>query len=605
MWHLLTFSDVSTDIIIQPEARNGRFRHLRSTCADGFCPAGTEEKDGRCYPCDEGSASDAGGPCKKCPFGKYSEAGNSSCLECPPGTISDSEGASECDMCLPGKYEVNRQSCAPCPVGRSSTIGNSSCTKCLPGTLAVSEGSVSCDFCPQGKYSEEGSDRCDPCPPGTVSGRASGHCSQCDAGFVPKDSSTCELCPAGTFAPKGSSRCQKCSRGTYSSKGSESCTACRPGTISDSEGASECKICPSGRGEFQLQICQPCPLGTIPLAGNGSCLACPAGRKAPEQGGAQCDVCPKGKYSEKGSLKCALCPPGKVSDAASGNCTQCSAGRSSKVSTCELCRAGEYALPGSFSCSSCPSNSVSKPGSSECESCESKIIRSTPDSTKQSCQPESMDLILALVSVIASSGFCFLCLLGLHGRVALADISAQGQEFVITTVNSHFLMKSSCPEVAFSDTRVPHLDGSSWKVNALSSYQVTLHGKSEIPLDTSMGHFTMKFPRTFLQIGLWRCPLLAWCLLFGAGTAATMIQLEWSLRLLVGGLGILLGLLAFVWRQRWGGAVSFRVGHPTPHSFQFGIETYQQHGKCAQGKAGLAALCPSAIDNFCVIAKCN
>ena len=43
---------------------------------------------------------------------------------------------------------------------------------------------------------------------------------------------------------------------------------------------------------------------------------------------------------------------------------------------------------------------------------------------------------------------------------------------------------------------------------------------------------------------------LGWCLLFGAAAAAAMIQLEWSLILLVAGLGILVGGLAFVWRQR-------------------------------------------------------
>ena len=187
------------------------------------------------------------------------------------------------------------------------------------------------------------------------------------------------------------------------------------------------------------------------------------------------------------------------------------------------------------------------------------MIRSTPDATQQSCQPESMDLILALISVIAALCFCFVCLLGCHARIALADLSAQGEKFVITTVNSHFLMKSSCPEVTFGGTEVPHLDSSSWKVKALSSYQLILVGESEKPLDTSMGHFTVKFPRTFLAIGLWRCPLLVWCVVFMAATAAPLIYLGWSLRLLAGGLGLLLGALAFAWRQRLQGTRRFKV----------------------------------------------
>ena len=46
----------------------------RTTCADGHCPAGTEERDGGCYPCDAGTASQAGENCKQCLAGRYSEA---------------------------------------------------------------------------------------------------------------------------------------------------------------------------------------------------------------------------------------------------------------------------------------------------------------------------------------------------------------------------------------------------------------------------------------------------------------------------------------------------------------------------------------------------
>ena len=263
------------------------------------------------------------------------------------------------------------------------------------------------------------------------------------------------------------------------------------------------------KGRIQSQACIDCPVGTISFGGNGSCTKCSAGTVAPKQGGSTCDRCPEGTYSEEAAAKCTPCDPGTVASAASGNCSECTAGRFSKdLTTCEQCPAGKYASLRSFQCTGCPSNHVAKPGSGKCESCESRIIRSTPDATKQSCQPESMDLILAVISAIASSCFCFLCLLGFHGRIALADISAQGEKNVITTVNSHFLMKSWCPQVTFAGTGVPHLDGTSSKVKALSSFQLTLHGKSEKPLDTSMGHVTVKFPCAYLQIGLWRCPLL-------------------------------------------------------------------------------------------------
>ena len=184
----------------------------RRTCADGMCPAGTEESDGKCLPCTNGSYSAAGGTCKKCDPGTFSSS--SGCLPCLSGTVSKLSGMSACDECLPGKHEVNRQWCSDCPAGSISSNGDNSCSKCPMGFHAFAPGSIKCDLCPAGTFADEGSVECAVCPSGTISAAGNGNCSQCDAGRVARNSVVCELCPGGTFA-QGSQSCQVCPVGHF------------------------------------------------------------------------------------------------------------------------------------------------------------------------------------------------------------------------------------------------------------------------------------------------------------------------------------------------------------------------------------------------------
>ena len=580
---------------------NGSDVDGRSTCAGGICPAGSEEQDGTCRPCDEGSFSLAGGPCTKCGSGKYSLAASSSCLECEPGKVSETSGASKCDACPAGKYEIDHQSCSNCPAGFISSRGNSSCTKCpagfiapttgsstcaqcpggtfappgssecqkclrgtyslsgsgrclhcLAGTVSMVDGASTCNLCPAGReglngqscspcrsgffspsinsscmkcpagfkapkagsiacepcpggFYSEGAPTCIQCPVGRISSGAGGKCRQCDAGSFAKDS-TCELCPSGTFAPPGSSECQKCLRGTYSLSGSGRCLHCLAGTVSMVDGASTCHLCPPGTEESKRQSCSPCRSGFISSGGNSSCMKCQAGFNAPKTGSSACEPCPGGFYSEEGAPTCIQCPVGTISGAASGSC----------------------------------------------DSCEGNFLRAVPDATKQSCEVDSIQMLLLAASALASTGFCFLCLTGFLGNATIADVSAQGQKVVMTTTLSHFLLKRS--QVTFTGTGNPNLEGQSWTVQALNSFQLTLQveGSDLDQLDTSMGRLHIKCPGPFIHTGLWRCPLIFWCLLFGAASACAMSQLTWFLRLLMASFGVFAGSLAFTWRFRWG-----------------------------------------------------
>ena len=693
-----------TIISSNPEAHfNGTDLDGRSTCADRSCPAGTEEDDGRCHPCDSGSFSVAGGSCTKCRPGQYSLVESGNCSECQPGTVSKFAGASECDECPAGKYEIDRQSCSDCPAGFVSLGGNDSCTECpagsiapkpgtstcepclggtsagagssaclkcppgkysltgsssclvcLPGTISEVEGALTCDPCPAGTQElnrqscspcrsgfvssggnstctqclagfnapKPGSSTCDPCPAGffsdestpgcipcragTVSGQASRECRGCDAGSFPGDSTKCDPCPGGTFAVEGSSACLKCPPGKYSLTGSSSCLVCLAGTISEVEGSLTCDPCPAGTQEWS---------GFVSLGGNSTCTKCPAGSIAPKPGTSTCEPCLGGTFAAAGSGACQKCPPGTYSLAGSSSCLNCLPGTISDIgaSTCELCPAGTQELnhricqtcpAGSkvssgtnFSCTKCPAGFVApKPGSSTCEAClggfyseEGSAIcipcgagtisvpasgrcqecdsglnffRAKADETKQSCQIDTLEILLMVISVFTSICFCFLCLTGFHGRVAIADVSAQGEKLVMTAALSHFFLKHSA-HVKFIGTGVPNLESLSWNVQALNSFQLTLHcgnelGEGELnQLDTSIGQLVMKFPGPFVHTGLWHCPLIVWCLLFGAASGAAMSRLTWSLTLVVAGLGIFVGALAFAWRRR-----SDRVGSP-------------------------------------------
>ena len=57
-----------------------------------------------------------------------------------------------------------------------------------------------------------------------------------------------------------------------------------------------------------------------------------------------------------------------------------------------------------------------------------------------------MDVVLAIISWIATTGLSFLCLAGLSGSIRVEDLSAQGQKLVLTTSNVHWVLHWALPE---------------------------------------------------------------------------------------------------------------------------------------------------------------
>ncbi|CAE7381871.1 SCUBE1 [Symbiodinium necroappetens] len=443
----------------------------RSSCIDGICPAGTEEKDGRCDPCSAGAASVAGDMCKKCLPGKYSLSGSASCSKCTAGTISEASGASACEACPAGRYELHQQFCQECSPGFISVRNSSYCTKCPAGFMAPESGSSSCVPGAGGFFSEEGSAQCQECSPGFISVPNSSYCSQCPAGsMAPKSgSSTCIPCAGGSFADTGSAKCQECSPGFISVPNSSYCTKCPAGFMAPESGSSSCVPCAGGFfSEDGSAQCQECSPGFISVPNSSHCSQCPAGSMAPKSGSSSCVPCAGGFFSNEGSSKCVACPSGK------------------EAAHAKAAPQMKYHFP--------------------------KV----------------------------------------PGAHAVRDLSAQGQKLVLTSSMMHWVLPWTLPEVRFSGTDVPALDGRRFRLKTLNSFQLMLVDDSTelLPLDTSIGRIRLKPLRGFLVTGFWRCPLLVWCLLLVAAVLGLASQLRFALLLLVCGSGLGAGAVGFALRQR-------------------------------------------------------
>jgi hypothetical protein len=75
-----------------------------------------------------GQSPISGGGCAPCRRGTYYSVSTKLCEECPPGTYSDTEGATYCELCPRGRYgeggDVSSACSGACPWGHF----------CIPGT---------------------------------------------------------------------------------------------------------------------------------------------------------------------------------------------------------------------------------------------------------------------------------------------------------------------------------------------------------------------------------------------------------------------------------------------------------------------------------------
>ena len=389
-----------------------------------LCPAGYQMNYG-----DQPHDSFQHG-CNPCNEGAYSPtAGSSTCTACEPGRYQDKPISTSCTLCAAGKANIDKYGrsesvCEPCERGKiSSQDGASTCSECTAGHFSNVTGLSACYDCDEGKY-QSGTypTLCMNCPTGKYANEtASTECSYCDAGRFANDTGLpdCYPCSPGyAQGTRGESTCTLCEYGTFSPAGSISCINCQKGRYNPHYVQSSCRLCPSGRFNYQLGStsieqcfnctqgrssdagsstcadclpgtfsnhdgspkCFPCEVGTyseVPRAFN--CTRCPAGTHNPDTGSqseTSCLACELGHFSRGGVALCSKCSPGTFSDTkGETGCKNCATGsfsNSEGAEICKLCEVGRYTdKEKSLSCEECEKGTFSSvQGASHCEDCE-------------------------------------------------------------------------------------------------------------------------------------------------------------------------------------------------------------------------------------------
>lgn len=281
---------------------------IQAQCSEGTYsePLSWDRTNCSCIP---GRWGPTGGPCVKCPVGKYNllpgcvactSVVDTDCIKCEVGTASNIEGrASLCDPCVNGTYSgpAGATKCLPCPNGTYSQARAGTCTKCLLGWYAA-QGSNQCTPCPRDTYlNQEGKGSvtdCLPCPLGTVAsnlGNSDPACTACPSGTYQLNG-VCTPCPAGTYSRSSSITCHPCLSGTFSTGGATACGECEVGSYATGNSSSECKYCvPGSFAEY---------------TGSSTCRLCRVGYYVEYQGAEICTMCNTGEFAAEGSSEVRL-----------------------------------------------------------------------------------------------------------------------------------------------------------------------------------------------------------------------------------------------------------------------------------------------------------
>ena len=338
------------------------------------CPPGNEFVSGLCHSCQRGYYQDLA-----LSAANENLAAAMTCKLCPPGTYSDTEGATACKSCSPGLY--------------SSTSGQSVCQNCLAGTSNPYTGASACAACAAGYYNDVSDGMvlyCKPCPIGHYSGTTGATaCAVAPLGtFVSyTGASTPTACPAGQTCRQavltandlqncaadtpavsvfplatGDGFCGFCPKGQYLNDGTKKCSPCESGfyCLGGGAGRVQCSSFPSAwlgqryvtrncsttDGDMQTDVClSECKVGEYMAQRNCSmykntecslCETCNVTKKAynfrkyvetpcTAYANAKCGDC-NGTADLKPGGSCNRCPNGTLFDATTGKCELCQAG---------------------------------------------------------------------------------------------------------------------------------------------------------------------------------------------------------------------------------------------------------------------------------------
>lgn len=418
-------------------------------CTDGYAAANSAE----CTPCRDGFSAPPGSTarsaCRRtalvCGLHRFDAGGV--CRDCPIGTFSDVNNAS--------------RSCTPCPSGTAGHMAPGMdfvtlvpvCTPCESGFEAVSTGNTICrrigGTCPDG-FEETTTGDCIRCPVDTSLLPRQQQCAVCSAGFGarPGPTSVCQpcreiiqqevytsacfqefpnavpavsgQCPPGSFVERPGNVCSMCPKGTFSdSANARECTPCAEGSVQPEMGGTECVMCAGGTvpndsnsmcvepttgcannqelrqataSDTPVCVSEDCPSGEVCTfcvnEGDEGCRNC-APKQVPVQSGLSCERCPmaemrdgvicgcRGKFSERIGIQngtCSRCPSGSYgTDRGSdgqNTCVQCPAGTFRNPERRTTCR-GAPVCTAEFACQKCPPGMISEEGATECTMCPS------------------------------------------------------------------------------------------------------------------------------------------------------------------------------------------------------------------------------------------
>ena len=297
-------------------------------CNNGFFPTTDSNNKKVCVSCSEtnnggiancakcslkASSTRAGAAvtCTECSSNKLSPLGDACLAACPAGTYETAATTGSGKICA-----LCHTSCSSC-----SDAGESSCTACYPGSVLNKIDSSTAGTCiPEctGRYAEN-------CEAGMCTAVLGGsrYCSKCKSGYVPVDG----LCVSATArAPNG------CTPGTDGT-----CSACTGTYFKESGGCYKAGAFPGNAicTTAQNGACQTCTT-TGQAPNSGVCPSCPDGCANCKTNTNRCDTCYSGYYlSNSKCFKCTT-DSNEGSNAIKGvpNCVSCAAPASSGPVTC-------------------------------------------------------------------------------------------------------------------------------------------------------------------------------------------------------------------------------------------------------------------------------
>ena len=232
-----------------------------------------------CARCTDGEFTHGNGSvsCSECIPGTFKANASEVCIPCPQGFASAAKAATSCSLCGPGTFatENGSTSCLSCRPGRFKSAGSHilSCLDCPSGFVTETEGQTACTLCELASYTTE---------------NGMSACIMCDIGKFGAQEGVCTECPPGTFQDeKKMTTCKLCPMSRYSTEfgatAQAQCTFCAlDRTTGNVTGASHISACQCREWDFYEQDPEEAVDATASQL--PACTACPSGANCPVPG---------------------------------------------------------------------------------------------------------------------------------------------------------------------------------------------------------------------------------------------------------------------------------------------------------------------------------